>query len=179
MGEAVAVLHCLQRLAGCPLMAETLMAASNFLARIFAALACGQEHVVMESYRLLTRLYAPAAGRQGACPWALPKGWRENSERTARGDGWSAENSAHDNIVARAAKTLSFNAMVLQERCAAGAGGYETEGRVFPGVLWWYFRSFHGSDSTRIDAQRDGAYRMGPGAGFCGVGWGPLDSRGI
>lgn len=41
--------------------------------RIFAAVACGHEHVAAEALRLLTRLWAPGCARSGAGPWVLPR----------------------------------------------------------------------------------------------------------
>lgn len=41
--------------------------------RIFAAVACGHEHVAAEALRLLTRLWAPGSARSGQGPWVLPR----------------------------------------------------------------------------------------------------------
>jgi hypothetical protein len=72
--QAVAVLHCLQRLASNPHMAEQVMSAPAALARVWACLACGSDHVVAEAARLLVRLMAPAPARHGAPPWRLLRG---------------------------------------------------------------------------------------------------------
>lgn len=69
--QAVAVLHCLQRLASHPHMAEQLLSASTALSRVWACLACGSDHVVAEGARLLVRLFAPAPARHGAAAWRL------------------------------------------------------------------------------------------------------------
>lgn len=69
--QAVAVLHCLQRLVSHPHMAEQLLSAPTALARVWACLACGSDHVVAEGARLLVRLFAPAPARHGAAPWRL------------------------------------------------------------------------------------------------------------
>jgi len=78
------VLHCLQRLAAHPTMAEQLLNAPGALPRVWACLACGAEHVVAEGARLLQRLFAPAPARNGAPPWRLLRGddaamWKADS----------------------------------------------------------------------------------------------------
>jgi hypothetical protein len=55
-------------------MAEQVMSAPAALARVWACLACGSDHVVAESARLLVRLMAPAPARHGAPPWRLLRG---------------------------------------------------------------------------------------------------------
>ncbi len=72
--QAVAVLHCLQRLAGHPLLAEQLLNAPGALGRLWACLGCGADHIVAEGARLLVRLFAPAPARHGAPPWRLLRG---------------------------------------------------------------------------------------------------------
>ena len=41
--------------------------------RFFGALRSDHDHIAAESARLLTRLWAPFAGRTGCSPWILPK----------------------------------------------------------------------------------------------------------
>lgn len=72
--QAVAVLHCLQRLACHPVIAEQLLSAPGALPRVWACLGCGCDHVAMEGARLLVRLFAPAPARHGAPPWRLLRG---------------------------------------------------------------------------------------------------------
>lgn len=72
--QAVAVLHCLQRLAGHPLLAEQVLNAPGALGRLWACLGCGADHIVAEGARLLVRLFAPASARHGAPPWRLLRG---------------------------------------------------------------------------------------------------------
>lgn len=69
-------------------------------ARIFAALTCGHEHVTAEAARLLTRLWAPRAGRRGAPTWILTKGSRSQEE-----DGGQLS-SMEDPITAKQAKSI-------------------------------------------------------------------------
>ena len=67
-------------------------------ARIFAALACGHEHVAAEAGRLLTRLWAPRAARRGAPTWTLVKGSKPQEE-----DGGQLS-SVEDSVSAKQAK---------------------------------------------------------------------------
>ena len=68
-------------------------------ARVFAALTCGHEHVAAEAGRLLTRLWAPRAGRRGAFTWTLTKGPRSQEE-----DGGQLS-SVEDPIISKQAKS--------------------------------------------------------------------------
>lgn len=68
------MLHCLQRLAGHPLLAEQVLNAPGALGRLWACLGCGADHIVAEGARLLVRLFAPAPARHGAPPWRLLRG---------------------------------------------------------------------------------------------------------
>lgn len=67
-------------------------------ARVFAALACGHEHVAAEAGRLLTRLWAPRPARRGAPTWTLTKGGQPPEE-----DGGQLS-SAEDSVTAKQAK---------------------------------------------------------------------------
>ncbi|KAF8069423.1 GRV2 [Scenedesmus sp. PABB004] len=110
---AVAVLHCLQRLASHPHMAEQVLAAPVALARVWACLACGSEHVAAEAARLLVRLFAPAPARHGAPPWRLLRG-----AAPLGGEELYLTNSREDNALARAAKLLAFPPQLAAERLA-------------------------------------------------------------
>lgn len=72
--QAVAVLHCLQRLSSHPLLAEQVLNAPGALGRLWACLGCGSDHIVAEGARLLVRLFAPAPARHGAPSWRLLRG---------------------------------------------------------------------------------------------------------
>ena len=93
---------------------------------MFGALGCGHDGVAAEAARLLTRLWAPAAARTGAAPWALPP--------PPGGGGEAADprtlNSVEDSAAARPAKTAC---LAPPGRCAAppaaGAGGAGCRGR--------------------------------------------------
>ena len=39
---------------------------------MYGCLSLGHGHVAAEAARLLTRLWAPSAGRGGSAPWAMP-----------------------------------------------------------------------------------------------------------
>ena len=67
-------------------------------ARVFAALACGHEHVAAEAGRLLTRLWAPRAARRGGPTWTLVKGSQPQEE-----DGGQLS-SVEDPVSAKQAK---------------------------------------------------------------------------
>lgn len=75
------------------------------LARIFAALEMSHEHIAAEAARLLTRLWAPAAGRSGAGPWTLPS---SIAALTATADP-ATINSADDTQAAHAAKSAALS----------------------------------------------------------------------
>jgi hypothetical protein len=72
--QAVAVLHCMQRLAGSAHAADALLATPGFVSRVWAALGCTSDHVVSEAARLLVRLWAPMAARTGCAPWLVLRG---------------------------------------------------------------------------------------------------------
>jgi DnaJ family protein C protein 13 len=72
--QAVAVLHCMQRLCGSALAADGLLATPGFVPRLWAALGSASDHVVAEAARLLVRLWAPMAARTGCPPWLVLRG---------------------------------------------------------------------------------------------------------
>ncbi|WIA30400.1 hypothetical protein OEZ86_000485 [Tetradesmus obliquus] len=111
--QAVAVLHCLQRLASNPHMAEQVMAAPAALARVWACLACGSDHVVAEAGRLLVRLMAPAPARHGAPPWRLLR-----AAAPLGSEDIFLTNSREDNATARTAKQLALPPSLAAERLA-------------------------------------------------------------
>ena len=67
---------------------------------MFAALACGHEHVSAEAGRLLTRLWAPRLARRGAPTWTLTKGGPPQEE-----DGGQLS-SVEDPVTAKQAKGI-------------------------------------------------------------------------
>lgn len=69
--EMISILQCLQRISASPLISPILLNAPDGIARIFAALLCGNDHVAIEAARLLVRLFAPSPSRKGAAPWQL------------------------------------------------------------------------------------------------------------
>lgn len=80
------------------------MLCEGALARVFAALESGHDQVAAEAARLLTRLWAPAAGRSGSGPWLMP----------ASANGRAATdpatlNTADDNQAAHAAKSAALS----------------------------------------------------------------------
>eukprot|EP00878_Enallax_costatus_P026801 GHUV01028800.1.p1 GENE.GHUV01028800.1~~GHUV01028800.1.p1 ORF type:complete len:258 (+),score=73.22 GHUV01028800.1:512-1285(+) len=109
--QAVAVLHCLQRLASHPHMAEQLLAAPTALARVWACLACGSDHVVAEGARLLVRLFAPAPARHGAAAWRLLR-----TASPLGSEDFYLTNSREDTSLARNAKLLAFPPALQAER---------------------------------------------------------------
>ena len=84
------------------------------MTRVFAALMSGHDHVAAEAARLLTRLWAPAAGRSGTGPWIMPKA------AGSQGIDPSGVNSADDNQAAHSAKSVSLSQPGRWVRCAIG-----------------------------------------------------------
>lgn len=60
----VAALQALQRLSASRFASAEALVAAPAAGRLFAAMSCGDDAVAAESARLLTRLWAPAVGRE-------------------------------------------------------------------------------------------------------------------
>ena len=92
----VAVLQCLQRLTSSRFASADMVISPSYAARVFSALTCGDDAVAAEAARLLTRLWAPAAGRVGRGPWQIGRTF------TLADDDPRAVNTNDDNLTARA-----------------------------------------------------------------------------
>ncbi len=97
----VAVLQCLQRLTSSRFASADMVISPSYAARVFSALTCGDDAVAAEAARLLTRLWAPAAGRVGRGPWQIGRTF------TLADDDPRAVNTNDDNLTARAGARLS------------------------------------------------------------------------
>ena len=94
--QMVAVLQCLQRLTSSRFASADMVISPSYASRIFSALTCGDDAVAAEAARLLTRLWAPAAGRVGRGPWQIGRTF------TLADDDPRAVNTNDDNLTARA-----------------------------------------------------------------------------
>lgn len=111
--QAVAVLHCVQRLVSAPLAAEALLSSPGAMGRLFACLSCDSSHVIMEAARLLVRLWSPPSGRKGTPPWIVPRGAAAVGAGIREIDDFTQD----DDIVAKTSKALCFTPSLLIERC--------------------------------------------------------------
>ena len=91
------MLQALQRLAGSQQVAEVLLNQPGCIGRIFSSYMCGNDHVVLEAARLLTRLWAPSAARVGAGGWGQQQwpGWGQvggaPTEARVGAGGWGQQ----------------------------------------------------------------------------------------
>lgn len=90
---------------------------ADAIPRLLAGIKSDHDHIAAECARLITRLWAPVAGRTGCCPWIMPKTNDSISALT------ESLNSADDNQAAHHAKSSMLKQSgryAMPDHCVGG-----------------------------------------------------------